>query len=93
MLSMSNADLLDELADLQRQVETASITIEEAGPAFERLTYLLTNVNRDVDQALRDLVNDSLPHSPSGAGANASQPSCSNCTTPSRTEAGFAQAP
>jgi hypothetical protein len=55
---MSNADVRDELAALQVQAASARISIEEVGPAFERLAWSLVDVSRDDDAALREHIND-----------------------------------
>ncbi len=55
---MGDAELRDELEALRRRLEADGISIEEAGRAFERLTYQLADVSKEDDHALRAMVND-----------------------------------
>ena len=55
---MTNGDVRDELAALQARLDAGDITIEEVGPAFERLAWSLVEVSKEDDAALRGWVND-----------------------------------
>jgi hypothetical protein len=55
---VANPDAATELTRLREDVASGSVPSDEVPNAFERLTYLLTDVHPEHDQALRDFTND-----------------------------------
>jgi hypothetical protein len=55
---MSNAAIASDLRRLRERVAAGSVSMDEVGPVFERLTYQLDGLREGDDARLRAFVND-----------------------------------
>lgn len=55
---MTNADLTRQLIDWRESVASGSVPPDRVVSEFERLTYLLADVDHDEDRQLRAYVNE-----------------------------------